>query len=144
MPLEGDVSSLEAYLPHRPPLVLLGGVERIAEDTCDAWLKVDPQAWYARPDGSMPGWFGIELMAQTIAAYSGGTGAREGQAPKIGYLLGTQSYRCEVDSFPAHTLLRIHVRCCFRDDSGLHAFECTLDADGTRLAESTLKVFQKP
>ena len=135
---------LEALLPHRPPLVLLDGVRRVTDELCHAWLRVSPQAWYAQADGSMPAWFGIELMAQAIAAYSGSSSATQGQPPRIGFLLGTQSYACSLDAFPAGAVIEILARPCFRDDSGLFAFQCELRIADTRIAHSTLKVFQKP
>lgn len=143
-PFELDGWGLDSLVPHRPPLLLLSGVREVQAGTCRAWLKTDPEAWYALPDGSLPGWFGIELMAQTIAAFSGHTKARAGFPPGLGFLLGTQSYESTVSTFPAHSLLEIQADLCFQDPSGLFAFECAIRLEEKVVARSVLKVFEKP
>jgi predicted hotdog family 3-hydroxylacyl-ACP dehydratase len=109
---------------------------------------VDGGAWYANPDaiadagGAMPAWFGLELMAQSIAAYSGSRHQQQGGAPRPGYLLGTRKYACTVAAFPAGALLEVEVRLQFADPGGLSAFACVLRCDGAELAHAILKVFE--
>jgi predicted hotdog family 3-hydroxylacyl-ACP dehydratase len=129
-------------VPHRPPLLLIDAVREVDAERCTTWTRVDPQAWYADPSGDMPGWFGLELMAQTIAAYSGNRQKAEGVAPKFGYLLGTRQYTCEVASFPAGALLEVEAKVHYADALGLSAFECELRRDGVPLARAILKVFE--
>jgi predicted hotdog family 3-hydroxylacyl-ACP dehydratase len=125
-------------------MVLLDGARDLTADSCQGWLQVNPQAWYARPDGSMPAWFGLEVMAQTIAVYSGATGLQKDEPVRIGYLLGTQAYTCAVDAFPAGTLLETRVDLDYQDDSGLVAFRCELQAQGSPVAACVLKLFRQP
>jgi predicted hotdog family 3-hydroxylacyl-ACP dehydratase len=131
----------EELLVHRSPLLLLDRIVQAADESCTAEASVDPAAWYADLDGSMPGWFGIELMAQTAAACSGSRKVAAGRSPLIGYLLGTQRYDCQVPRFPAGALLRIETRLLFQDESGLGAFACEISHDGQVLARATLKAF---
>jgi predicted hotdog family 3-hydroxylacyl-ACP dehydratase len=105
---------------------------------------VDPEAWYAQEDGSMPAWFGLELMAQTIGAYSGSEARAKGEAPRLGYVLGTQSYRPSIPAFPAGAKLEISAEMIFQDPSGLFAFACEIHHAGEPIVQSTLKVYQKP
>ena len=105
---------------------------------------VDPNAWYALPDGSMPGWFGIELMAQTVAAWSGHEKYSDGGQPRPGYLLGTRRYKSRSSSSPPGTILEIEVRQEFRDSSGLGAFECEIIVDGLVVASAIVKVYEGP
>jgi len=132
----------EELLVHRSPLLLLDRIVQIADESCTAESRVDPSAWYADPEGSMPGWFGIELMAQTAAAYSGSRKVAAGRSPLIGYLLGAQRYDSEVPCFPGGTLLRIEARLLLQDESGLGAFTCEISGDGRVLARATLKAFE--
>ena len=130
-------------VPHRPPLLLIDTVREADAERCVTWTRVDPAAWYADPDGAMPAWFGLELMAQTIAAFSGQRQRDPDQAPAFGYLLGTREYRCEAAAFPAGAVLEVEARVHYADDeSGLSAFACELRLDGAVLARAILKVYQ--
>lgn len=142
-PVDSKDGGLDLLVPHRPPLLLLSGIREVQGCTCKTWLKTNPEAWYALPDGSMPGWFGIELMAQTIAAFSGHAKARAGLPPHLGFLLGTQSFECTLSAFPPHSILEIQADLCFQDESGLGAFECAIRLEGRVVARSVLKVFEK-
>lgn len=139
----GAWPDLGRLVPHHPPMRLLDGLDHADDEGAQAHLRVDPQAWYADPDGALPGWFGIELMAQTIAAYSGYQKHATGHPPKLGYLLGTRAYRCSVAAFPAHARLDVAVKTLYRDESGLGAFDCTLSLEGTVVALAQVKVFEE-
>lgn len=117
-------------LPHRPPMLLLDGV-----DGDGAYLRVDPEAWYADAAGAMPGWFGLEVMAQAVAALQGRAGA-----PRRGYLVGTRSYQ-SIPAFPAGSLLRVRVRAAEEDESGLAAFACEILLGDEPAATASLKVY---
>jgi predicted hotdog family 3-hydroxylacyl-ACP dehydratase len=127
-------------VPHRPPMLLLDTVQEAGEERCTCLARVDPRAWYADAEGAMPGWFGLELMAQAIAAFSGRR--HQGRAPKIGYLLGTRQYVCERASFPAGALLEVSIQVDYADAAGLSAFACELRCDGVPAAHAILKVFE--
>lgn len=131
-------------LPHRPPLLLLDAIQETSAEGCRASMVVAPGAWYLQADGTLPAWFGLELMAQTIGAYSGSLRRSAGQEPRVGFLLGTQTYACDQPAFPAGSRLEVEVRVRFADPAGLGAFDCRLSCDGRLVARSTLKVFEEP
>lgn len=101
-------------------------------------------AWYADANGNMPGWFGIELMAQAIAAHAGLTAHRNGGPPKIGFLLGTRRYKANASHFPAGMPLTIIVNLSFREENGLGAYECSIHDANHELASATIKAFEPP
>jgi len=123
---------------------LLDALVQADGDGATARLRVDPEAWYAAPDGTMPAWFGLEVLAQTIAAWSGSRSSRPDRPPRVGYLLGTRSYTCQVPAFPAGSLLEAQVRPLFEGEGGLGAHACTLILDGAEVASAQLKVFEAP
>ena len=129
-------------VPHRPPMLLIGSVLEADAERCVTLTRVDPRAWYADPDGAMPGWFGLELMAQTIAAHAGSQG--EGEAQAFGYLLGTRRYACDVPCFPAGALLEVEARVQDAAGSGVSSFACELRRDGVPLARAMLMVYAPP
>ena len=134
---------IQAFLPHRPPLLLLDGIVDVSESSCHTRLWVDPTAWYAEPDGAMPAWFGLELMAQTAAAHSGWK-HRFDPSPKGGYLLGTRRYRCSLDRFPGHATLEVQVQLDYAGVFGQSAFVCQIFLGGATVAEATLRVLETP
>ncbi|MBP1627422.1 MAG: beta-hydroxyacyl-ACP dehydratase [Holophagaceae bacterium] len=142
-PGRGVAQDPVGFVPHRPPMLLLDGVRGTTDKTSHACLTVDPKAWYADPDGSMPAWYGIELMAQAVSAYSGGIKRSQNQKPSKGYLLGTRAYTSKLPAFPPGATLEIHCTQEYADDSGLWAFECSILLEGTPVATAMLKVFEE-
>jgi predicted hotdog family 3-hydroxylacyl-ACP dehydratase len=129
-------------VPHEPPLLLLDSVLEADAERCIARVRVDSGAWYADAQGAMPGWFGIELMAQTIAAFSGNLRRNLGEPPRMGYLLGTRKYETSAPAFAAGALLEVEVKTHYADGSGVSAFDCAIRQEGALLASAVLKVFE--
>lgn len=140
---ESPLADAAAFVPHRSPMLLLDGIRSTSDTESHAWVKVDPKAWYADAQGAMPAWYGIELMAQTVAAYSGAVKRRQGLAPVKGYLLGARTYACTLPAFPAGSVLEIQGVYHYSDDSGLWAFDCTIFLQDTPVATAMLKVFEE-
>jgi predicted hotdog family 3-hydroxylacyl-ACP dehydratase len=97
---------------------------------------------FATADG-IPGWVGLEWLAQAVAAWAGVQAVTGGDTPKIGFLLGTRHYQCRLPLFRFGQPIRIEVELNFRADNGLGAFNgCLLDSDNQPIASATLNVFQ--
>ena len=144
IPRSAQQNAPRDVVAHRPPMLLLDSIQEATEEKCVARVRVDPQAWYAEGDGAMPGWFGIELMAQTIAAFSGSRKREVGMGPRLGYLLGTRNYDSRMARFPAGEVLEVEVRPQYLDDTGLSAFLCEIRHLGQQVACATLKTFEQP
>ena len=140
---ESPCADVALLVPHRSPMLLLDGILATSDSGSRAWVRVDPAAWYADPQGAMPGWYGIELMAQTISAYSGAIKRKQGLLPAKGYLLGSRSYTCALPAFPAGSTLEIQAESHYADDNGLCAFDCSILLEGAPIATAMLKVFEK-
>ena len=122
---------LDDLLPHRAPMLLLEG-----GDGEGAYVRVDPGAWYADETGAMPGWFGLELMGQAVAARR-----PEGSQGRPGYLVGTRAYR-SIAAFPGGSLLRMRILGSEEDESGLAAYDCEILLHGESVATAVLKVIR--
>ena len=96
-----------------------------------------------REDGSLPAWVGIELMAQSVAAYAGCRARSEGNPVELGFLLGTRKFECNVEHFPAGAELQIHALRSLEDDNGMGVFECHIHGAGIH-ASARLNVFRPP
>ena len=135
---------VSVLVPHRDPMLLLDTITEVGPAHCKAIREIRPGDWYSLPDGSMPAWFGIEIMAQTVSAWSGFNRRSGENAPKPGFLLGTRLYSSRLPSFPPGARLEIEARQEYRDESGLAAFECEIILSGEIVAHAILKVYEEP
>lgn len=141
----GEFPPITELLPHRGSMLLL---DRVAEfETSGLVAEYSPRtdAWYADAAGNLPGWIGIELMAQSVAAHVAMNKRLAGLMPKMGALLGTRAYQMSppsAGSFSAGQVLQISVQETFRDASGLAAYDCAIAQNGETLASAVLKIFE--
>ena len=129
-------------VPHQPPLLLLDAILDASESSCTARVTVDPDAWYAEPGGAMPAWFGLELMAQTAAAFNGRRARGQGRPPALGYLIGTREYVSTLPRFPAGATLEVAARELYPATFGQSAMTCEIRHQGSVVASATLKFFE--
>ena len=136
-----DVANIPVreLLPHEPPMVLLNKVISCEESSLVAEVVISRENLFCDESG-VPGWVGIEYMAQSVAAHAGALARQRGGEPAIGYLLGTRSYQSAVSEFPIGASLRIVVEPLFAE-MGLGAFACRIDM-GKTVAEATINVYQ--
>lgn len=130
-------------LPHAGDMILLDGVECFDDDSVETVLQVRADGLLSAADGSLPAWVGVEIMAQSVAAFAGCHARQAGQPVELGFLLGTRSYQCNVEAFPAGADLRVRAHRSLQDDNGMGVFECHLDGPGIH-AEARLNVFRPP
>lgn len=130
-------------LPHAGDMVLIDAVLSFDEEQIHTCVTVRPGGLFNRPDGSMPAWVGIELMAQSVAAFAGCQARVKGDPVALGFLLGTRKFECSVEDFPVGSELTIHARRSLQDDSGMGVFECSLSGTGIQ-ASARLNVYCPP
>jgi len=137
------------YLPHAAPMVLVEEVIDVAEKSAHCRVVVSKTSVlgpFLTPEGDLPAWFAIELMAQTVGVWNGWRANQLGDAPKLGLLLGGRGIKCAMAQFPADSVLDIRVEMMLQDEK-LANFECvitTSDADNnaTTLAQARLNTYQ--
>jgi len=130
-------------LPHTGDMILLDSVLDAETDRIVCGLVVRPDGLFNDADGSLPAWCGVELMAQAVAAWSGWKAKQEHRPVRLGFLLGTRHFRCNVDAFAPGSELAVEAFRSFHDDNGMAMFACRIDADGIH-AEARLTVFSPP
>jgi len=130
-------------LPHAGDMILIEQILSFDDEQIHTRLTVKPDGLFNRPDGSLPAWVDIELMAQSVAAYAGCHARARGDAVELGFLLGTRKFECNVEHFPAGTELTIHGLRSLEDDSGMGVFECHINAPGIH-ATARLNVYRPP
>ena len=130
-------------LPHAGNMILLDEVLSFDEERVETRLVVGNDGLFNQADGSLPAWLGVELMAQTIAAYAGCHARQAGVPVELGFLLGTRHFQCNVECFPLGSELRISALRSLQDDNGMGVFECHISGPGIT-AEARLNVFRPP
>lgn len=130
-------------LPHAGDMILIDEVVGFGAEDIETRLTVRPGGLFNQADGSLPAWVGVELMAQSIAAYAGCQARQAGLPVELGFLLGTRKFECNVERFPAGVELRIRALRSLQDDNGMGVFECHLDGPDIH-AEARLNVFRPP
>jgi predicted hotdog family 3-hydroxylacyl-ACP dehydratase len=128
-------------IPHRPPMALLDELLEHGPDHVKARMRVKGSIPFVDSAGRFPAWAGVELMAQSIAAWAGLQSRTRGEPVKVGFLLGTRRYRSECAWFPGGTELVISVNRLLVNDEGLGAFECSIESAAGN-AFATVSVFQ--
>ena len=135
--------AMDTWVPHRGSMNLLDGVLHCDDQSIEARVRVPADGIFNGPEG-VPGWVGIEYMAQAIAAWSGARARAGGGSPRIGYLLGSRRYAATVPVFVVGAELRVFAQCELMGDSGLGMFDCRIEQDGRVLASGRLSVFEPP
>lgn len=130
-------------VPHAADMILIDQVLAFDDDSIQTRLSVRPGGLFNAPDGSLPAWVGIELMAQSVAAFAGCQARQRGEPVRLGFLLGTRRFECNAEHFPAGSELHIHAQRSLQDESGMGVFECTLSGPGIQ-AFARLNVYCPP
>lgn len=127
-------------VPHAGVMSLLSRVVDYGDDWLRAEVDIGPDSTFADENG-VPAWIGLEYMAQTIAAYAGLQQRRQGNAPKIGFLLGTRNYSASADYFAPGETLSVMAQEEVVGDNGLNVFKCELRGNQVS-ASAVINVFQ--
>ena len=135
--------SLAELLPHAGDMILLDSIEQCDDERIVTHLQVRDGGLFNQADGSYPAWLGVELMAQSIAAFAGVRAKRKGEAVELGFLLGTRKYQANVERFPLGSKLQIEAIRSLEDESGMGVFECYLRGPDIYL-EARLNVYRPP
>jgi predicted hotdog family 3-hydroxylacyl-ACP dehydratase len=134
--------SLADLLPHSGEMILLDRILAADEDSLTAQLTVRGDALFSQDANHVPAWVGIEYMAQTIAAYAGLMAKQQGDAIKLGFLLGTRRYHSNVSAFTVGTVLTVRVEKIIQDEA-LSMFSCHLYGEEINV-QANLSTYQPP
>ncbi len=139
------MEDLARLLPHRPPMVLIDGVEVFDPDAKRVVVSVkidDSNPFFS--DGGVPSWVAIEYMAQASAALVGlrDRSCAPDCAPRPGMLLGTRRMEVGLSHFVAGEAYHASAECVF-EDSDAASFQCEIrDAAECVVASATLNAYR--
>jgi predicted hotdog family 3-hydroxylacyl-ACP dehydratase len=133
---------LEAVVPHRAPMVLLDAVLAHAADETTCVVAIREDSPLREPGGSVPGWVGLEYMAQCIAAHAGLIDHANRRAPAIGFLVGARRVLFHANGYLPGQVLHVSVRRLW-GQRRVGAFACSIRDSRTDavLAEGTVSAY---
>jgi len=133
------------YLPHDAPMLLLASVESVTDESAVCRVTVNSQgvlAPFLNAAGDLPGWYALELMAQTVGVWSGWHRQQQGQEHiALGMVLGARELVCASGHFAAGLTLDITVKLLMQDER-FGSFECAISANEETLATGRVNTFQ--
>lgn len=138
---------LETLLPHGDGARCLDAiVEHVPGEHLLARLRVRPSlVLYDEARSGIPGWAGIELMAQAGGLYVGLGGYAAGErVPRAGYLVGVRRFRTKRETFGDGEELEVDAACVSAAPEGLGRFECRILTNGQTLASALLTLWAAP
>ena len=137
---DGPITQL---VPHRGAMLL---IDRLVADDAESVrveASIKPDQLFLAAQG-LPAWGGIELMAQTVAAFAGLRRIESKLPVQLGFLLGTRRYECTRPFFDVGTRLEIAARQELVAENGLAVFVCQIFLGDEVVATAQLNVFQPP
>jgi len=112
-------------LPHRGRAVLLDRVLAHDATTTVCLVETSSSALFRAADGGVPAYFGLEYMAQTVAAHGGLLDREAGRPTRPGFFLGTRRLAFTVARFEPGQRLEVTAT-HLRGALGLVAFDCAI------------------
>lgn len=141
--MEAHEAAVERLVPHRGGMLWIDRVLHCDADSVIVEATVRDDHLFADGD-SLPGWMGIEYMAQCIACWAGGRALARDEPVKPGFLLGTRRYHAHRPYFALGLRLRIEARCELFGDNGLGLFACRILHGEEEIATANVSVFEPP
>jgi predicted hotdog family 3-hydroxylacyl-ACP dehydratase len=129
-------------LPHDGNMRLIDTLEDYGPDWVRCSVVVAGRGLFGDEDGKVPGWLGLEYMAQTAAVYAGIEQLQAGAPVTIGLLIGTRRYECSVPYFRTGSRLDVIATLLMRDGDTLAVFDCTVANGKEVLARAEVKAFR--
>lgn len=115
----------------------------VAVDELTVHCRVTPSRtdlFFDEAKNGVPGYVGIEYMAQTIGGWSGYHAWLKGEVSPIGFLLGSRRYQAHCHQFECDVMLDVYGEKVM-ENNGMAVFSCRIEQNGTLLATSQLNVF---
>ena len=133
---------LEKILPHNHPMILIDDIVEMNIDEKNLVAKViinEDKLFFDKTLNGVPYLTGIEFMAQTIGCYAYFRAQRT--EPKLGFLLGTRSYKSNIEKFENGRTYSIKVSEIY-GDSELVSFDCLIYNEDEECARAVINAYQ--
>lgn len=139
-----NYQTLDQYLPHKAPMILLDQVAEVTEQysICESIVgESGVLAPFLTADGNLPSWYFVELMAQTIGVWNGVRLNDADQLPNIALLLGIRGFSSTVDEAKNGDILKIKADLTLFDET-ICSFRCYVIHEENVIAQANLVVYE--
>lgn len=128
---------------HAKPMLLIDRAVSADETSMTAEVDILSNSMFCVPNKGVPGYVGIEYIAQTVAAYSGWRAkkANPEATPRLGYLLGSRKVTLSREWFPLGRTLSVYVSNIF-EDGEMGVFDGEIRLGEERLVAARINVYQ--
>ncbi len=134
-----------AYLPHRPPMVLLEQVLSVTYRSARCQVTVSETGVlgpFLDADGDLPGFYALELISQTVGVWSGYQNELKGrQHVPLGMVLSVRDLNLETDCFRSGASLEISIESLMEDPT-FGSCSGEIYSEGQRLCQGRVNVYQ--
>ncbi|MDO6498299.1 hotdog family protein [Photobacterium sanguinicancri] len=135
------IPHLHQLLPHDTPMVLVDELIDVGDEHVHCQVTIrEENIFFNSQTRSIPGYVGIEFMAQSVAGWSGYQAWCNNQSAPIGFLLGSRRYDSDYSQFDEHNVFDIFAEKVM-ENNGMAAFACRIEHQGTVIAKSQLNAF---
>ncbi|WP_281221947.1 hotdog family protein [Photobacterium sanguinicancri] len=135
------IPHLHQLLPHGTPMVLVDELIDVGDEHIHCQVTIrEENIFFDSQTRSIPGYVGIEFMAQSVAGWSGYQAWCNNQSAPIGFLLGSRRYDSDYAQFDEHNVFDIFAEKVM-ENNGMAAFACRIEHQGTVIAKSQLNAF---
>lgn len=134
--------NLEKILPHSRPMIMIDSIDEINIEEGYIISSVtinEDKIFFDKILNGTDALLGIEFMAQTIAGCS--FFKYNIDKPKIGFLLGTRSYKCSLEKFENGKTYSVKARELYCDME-LVSYECFIYNEGMEVASAVINAYQ--
>jgi len=132
------------YTPHQSKMLLLDRIEHAVLEKSEITTAViigESSEFLDERCRKMPVWVSFEYMAQSIAALSGVTHVRDGNKPKIGFIMGIRECRMERPWYEIGDTVIVGMELEFRDGD-VAVFRGTASVEGDICCTAVLSVIE--
>ncbi len=109
----------ESYLPHRKPMVVLDKVIKVDSDSavCESYVSTEGVLGsFLGEDGSLPAFFAVELISQTLGVWSGYCAQQNNLAKApMGMIMSVRNLNCAKQKFAKDSVLTTKIRVLMND-----------------------------
>ena len=134
--------NLEKILPHSRPMIMIDSIDEINIEEGYIISSVtinEDKIFFDKTLNGTDALLGIEFMAQMIAGCS--FFKYNIDKPKIGFLLGTRSYKCSLGKFENGKTYSVKARELYCDKE-LVSYECFIYNEGMEVASAVINAYQ--
>lgn len=132
---------IETLVPHADPMIFIDEAIDIADESIHCRVKISSKnLFFDHERKAIPSYVGIELMAQSISAWSGYHAYLSGLPSPVGFLLGSRRYKVSVEQFNENDTLDIYA-VQVMENNGMAVFSGRIEHKGDEIAQCQLNVY---